>query len=303
MKKCYLTLLTLIGSFAYAQTPEIPQLNAPENGTMINGITTSLDWIDSDGESGYIYQIDNTATFNSPRLITLTLNTFSGPGNPTVNLSNLSFGTTYYWRVATQNGSSQSAWSQIRNFSTIAYPELSSPDNGEEIHSVLAQLRWNDVDGETGYRYEYDVVDTFDSPSLVTGTIDAHESGNSRPFVTADNLSQNVIYYWRVAILNGTSQSEWSPIWTFSTDNPAAGTDDFANTRFTVYPNPATDVLNVENITTNSSYAITSLEGRRVLSGYVDATAQLNVSNLPTGLYMITIENESQKEVRKFVKQ
>lgn len=303
MKKYYATVLILISALAYAQAPVPPVLNMPAHEATVNGITTSLDWLDVAGETGYIYQIDVTTAFNSPRLVTLTLNSFSGSGNPTITLSNLSFGTAYYWRVATQNGTAQSAWTETRSFTTVAYPTLSAPEDGALIHSAIAQLRWDDVDGETGYLYQIDTVSTFDSENLVTGTIQAHSSGASSPFITANDLVQDVVYYWRVAILNNSTQSAWSPVWTFSTDNPSAGTDAVNAHLYTLYPNPAREVLNVSNLRGAANFTINSIEGRKVLSGTTDATSPVNLSSLPTGLYLITLETDGQKTIKKFIKQ
>ena len=299
MKKYYSLFLTLATGLTFAQ---VPMLNTPASGATINGISTPLDWFDVVGENGYIYQIDIIDTFDSPRVVTLTIGAFSGSGYPTIYLSNLSFDTTYYWRVATQNGTSQSAWSETRNFITIARPTLQSPENNRIIDNVTANLTWNDVDGETGYIYQYDTAATFDSTNLITQTIGEHSSGTSLPDVIIENLAPETTYYWRVAILNNTRQSAWSETWAFTTGNTAHNNNNKANV-FTVYPNPVKDILHFSNVPNDSNITINSIDGKLILSGKTNDNSLLNLDNLPTGLYLITIEKDNQKAVQKCVKQ
>lgn len=265
MKKYYFLFLTMVTGLAFAQ---VPMLNTPADNATINGISTPLDWLDVVGESGYIYQIDITNTFDSPRAITLTIGAFSGSGYPTIYLSNLSFGTTYYWRVATQNGTSQSAWSGTRRFTTITRPTLSYPINRGRLNSFFTTLNWNDVSGETGYIYQYDIVDTFDSEDLVTRTTGEHTSNSSLPEGLADNLYFDTTYYWRVAIVNGVSQSEWSDVRTFSSVGPP----------FLEYPHYGQVIY----------HTMTSLSWRDIVgeTGYIyqyDTVNTFNSPNLITG--------------------
>jgi hypothetical protein len=299
MKKYYFLFLTLVTELAFAQ---VPMLNTPADNATINGISTPLDWFDVVGESGYIYQIDIVNTFDSNRVITLTIGAFSGSDYPTIYLSNLSFGTTYYWRVATQNGTSQSAWSEIRSFITIAQPTLQSPENNSIIDNATANLTWNDVNGETGYVYQYDIVDTFDSANLVNRTVGEHTSGTALPSGIADGLTPETTYYWRVAILNNSNQSGWSPVWTFNTGD-TANTNSITADTFSIYPNPVKDLLHFSNVPNDSNIAINSIEGKLILSGKANNNSPLNLDNLPAGIYLITIEKDGQKAIKKFVKQ
>ena len=68
---------------------------------------------------------------------------------------------------------------------------------------------------------------------------------------------------------------------------------------FTVYPNPANDLIAIEtpyyDVSTRE-YRITNLTGQTLLTGLLPAeTHQINVSSLPAGLYFLTIGNVSTK--------
>jgi hypothetical protein len=73
---------------------------------------------------------------------------------------------------------------------------------------------------------------------------------------------------------------------------------------FTVYPNPANDILFIEAQNTTSlqrstEYRITNLMGQTLLQGNLTAeTQQIDISNLPKGMYFLSVGDQT----RKFVK-
>ena len=74
--------------------------------------------------------------------------------------------------------------------------------------------------------------------------------------------------------------------------------------QFNVYPNPTYDVLFVETVGTSSqsdpTYRINNTMGQTVLTGHItNETQRIDVSNLPQGMYFITIEGATQKFVVK----
>lgn len=68
-----------------------------------------------------------------------------------------------------------------------------------------------------------------------------------------------------------------------------------------LFPNPAKDVLNIrfEDQVRNSDYQVFSISGQQVIAGKLDK--QLNVSNLPNGVYFIRIAHEGYSINKKFV--
>ncbi|MCF6350877.1 MAG: endonuclease [Flavobacteriaceae bacterium] len=68
-----------------------------------------------------------------------------------------------------------------------------------------------------------------------------------------------------------------------------------------IYPNPVKDILTINvNELTLKSIAIYSVLGKEVVS--IDHSNKLNVSNLPVGMYFITVETERGKLTRKLFK-
>ena len=73
---------------------------------------------------------------------------------------------------------------------------------------------------------------------------------------------------------------------------------------FAVYPNPTNGVLFVETVCTPSlpaeTYRISDPMGQTLLQGNITAeTQQINIENLPAGMYFITVAGETQKFIVK----
>ena len=73
---------------------------------------------------------------------------------------------------------------------------------------------------------------------------------------------------------------------------------------FTVYPNPANNILFVETVCTPSlpdqTYRITNLMGQTLMTGNISAEIQqINISTLPAGMYFISVDAQTVKFVVK----
>ena len=90
----------------------------------------------------------------------------------------------------------------------------------------------------------------------------------------------------------------------YSDDTPTFIRKDAAAVSTRVYPNPATDVLNISVKDLNAfEYKVYDMSGTQVLNGYsTNATAIINVSDLDRGIYMVKITSEGKSFTGKFVK-
>ena len=224
---------------AFSQTP--PSLFTPANGSTNQAISVTLDWSSVSGNTGYPYQIDTVSTFDSPQLISNTTATNISE----VIINGLSFGTTYYWRVKTQTATGTSDWSTIFNFTTANSITLFTPTNSTTDQPIALTLDWSSLTGNAGYKYQYDTVNTFDSPNLVTNT-----TGINISETYISNLAFNTTYYWRVAVLGATGQSGWSTVFNFTTANSITL---YTPTNGTVNQ-PLTLTLDWSSLTGNAGY-------------------------------------------------
>lgn len=79
-------------------------------------------------------------------------------------------------------------------------------------------------------------------------------------------------------------------------------TNEFTNfSDFTIFPNPASEVVTVKSIESIESLEIYSLEGRKIQSSTITS---INISNLSSGIYLLQVKTESGKTgTKKIIKQ
>ncbi len=80
-----------------------------------------------------------------------------------------------------------------------------------------------------------------------------------------------------------------------------------SNASFSVYPNPANDVLNIEFSTsvTNATIKVVNMIGQTILNRNItgqNKTESLNIENLPAGIYSLIIQDKAGISTQKFIK-
>jgi hypothetical protein len=75
---------------------------------------------------------------------------------------------------------------------------------------------------------------------------------------------------------------------------------------FTIYPNPANAKINISNnpkLTEETSVSIFNITGEEVMIGKLvnQNRIEMDVSNLPKGLYLVKLQNISRIEIQKLV--
>lgn len=79
---------------------------------------------------------------------------------------------------------------------------------------------------------------------------------------------------------------------------------DFADNSLSIYPNPVSNVLNISNLNNFEIKGITVIDvNGRVIKNQQGSLTQINVSDLNTGVYFVTIEAAEGKTTKKFIKQ
>lgn len=103
-----------------------------------------------------------------------------------------------------------------------------------------------------------------------------------------------------------TNSGTWSniSITFYGLTETTASAESFDNLKLNIYPNPANDVLNITSeLATIQTVSIVDLNGRTVKQFEVNNTnSQINVSDLNAGVYMLNIQSEEGKTVKKFIK-
>jgi hypothetical protein len=91
----------------------------------------------------------------------------------------------------------------------------------------------------------------------------------------------------------------------YAIDRPVASASDFFTINFAMHPNPVKDVLNItaKNGASIESVQVVDINGRTVNQTIVgNATVQINVSNLNSGVYFVKVQSELGVGTSKIIK-
>jgi hypothetical protein len=189
-------------------SPPTPTLSSPSNGS--TGVSTSptLNWNASTGATSYRLQVSTSPFFASTAV------NQSGITGTSFDVTGLSNGTLYYWRVNATNASGTSAYSTRWSFTTIvaapSAPTLSSPVNGATGVSTSPTLNWSASTGATSYQLQVSTNSSFSSTIV-------NQSGITGTSYGVTGLTDGTTYYWRVNATNAGGTSSYSAPWSFTT--------------------------------------------------------------------------------------
>ncbi len=179
---------------------------SPSNGAINQAPNVSIDWSTLSGITYYDYQLDTTPDFNSS--LYEYGSTTSGYSSKT--LSDLLFGTTYYWRARARHTADTTQWTAIWNFTTTYGVSLVSPlDNATNV-SLNPTIDWSLLSGITSYHYQYDTDVNFSNPMYFTQSTSSSQANIS-------NLSYGTTYHWQVRVAHNADTSDWTAPWLFTT--------------------------------------------------------------------------------------
>lgn len=108
--------------------------------------------------------------------------------------------------------------------------------------------------------------------------------------------------YQYTLLSNGTQLIVTNPDGNYATFNKASlAVSDINKAVYKIYPNPTSDLLNIENLTEKTSIKITDSTGKLLKEVISDntKTQQINIKHLSPGIYYININNKIQKVIKK----
>jgi hypothetical protein len=263
---------------------------------------TSLEWNKIDGISKYIIMIADNPDFN--------LASSKETTKVTLNTDTLQFGTTYYWKVQAVH-TKDIASSVVRSFSTINTVTLTTPANNETGVVLTPVFNWEAITGSEQYDLWLCESSTFND-----GNLKQYKVANTNPTsgmqdfqLPAYILENGISYFWKVRALVPGDTSTWSETWTFRV--ATTGLDEIlpGKSAMSVYPNPAKDkikivILSAERTTLRLS--ISNLLGNKLISDDVLFTNgrsvnDINVNDLPDGVYFVKIQKDSSVYMSKLI--
>ena len=106
---------------------------------------------------------------------------------------------------------------------------------------------------------------------------------------TGPNTEPNLSNFANACVTTGSTFGQVED-YTIQVNMATTGTSNVDKNKVSVYPNPFSDVLNISDVKGVRSVSISDVSGRQVKT--MKASAALNLSDLKTGLYIVTLHME-----------
>ncbi|MGV6861148.1 MAG: fibronectin type III domain-containing protein, partial [Putridiphycobacter sp.] len=223
-------------------TRDYVTLSSPSDLSTNQSVTgVTLNWFAHEGVEFYEVEWDTTNLFNSTQLqnvLKTYINTSSSNSDTYEITGALLTNQIYFWRVRAINLVDTSEWetwvfSTGSNINLPNEPTLIAPTNNSVNLVQPINFDWSDETDVTGYEIQYDTDVNF-------GSAVSNLTTNSS--YSASGLSDNTTYFWRVRSINGGYYSDWSTVWTFTTELPCQETtSSISATECFSYVSPSTN--------------------------------------------------------------
>lgn len=220
------------------------------------------------------------------------------------------------WRLTTGNDDIEASHSDNHHLRAVGGQENSSRNNrnyGVDYNGPTGSLgSWNgDVARAVFYmslRYNGLNVENGDPDITPTGRIgDLATLLAWNTSDTADDFEMNrnnIIYNWQ---MNRNPFIDYPTLvdyvfgnLTTSTWFAPLSTDNFSDSKVSIYPNPTTNQITISGLNQESSIEIFSLSGMKLMSTSFSGTTQLDL-NLASGMYLAKISSDNKTTTKKLI--
>ena len=278
-------------------------LLSPDTSATKQHPKTELKCTHTPGVTSYKFQIDDSPAFDQNSLEFQEATVLDGDFKASDPISwftaRLQYQDQYYWRVQAANNTGKSAWSGARSFSTISKVTLTAPLDGSVNVPNKTKLSWVKIAGSENYELQIDTDSTFSDP-------DIHITNSDTSNIHTLSLTEWVKHYWRVRSYHAKDASAWSDIWSF-TVHPV-GIDEVNELSFTVSPNPADNMIQLQlyrvepgDVHVDFYNTLGTLVSSRTISNNSSNVIDVDVSDLNSGAYMMTIEVNNVQSTQRII--
>lgn len=172
-------------------------------------------------------------------------------------------------------------------------------DDTDPANLVITTFSWleDTVIPAESFNLSLDTTPTGDDIGTITGAI----NGN----VIVFGWTTGTTYFWKVTAINCFGSTE-SAVWSFTTEaDPTLSTPEFNTASFSVFPNPAKDVISIKTDVSLISADVYNQLGQRVMQINTQALINktININNLNNGIYFLKINAEDKQQTIKFIKE
>lgn len=218
------------------------------------------------------------------------------------HITPLAEGTTYYASISNRCGSRPSPvliWSDTLSFFTACYPVVGLHVEDATAHSI--GVAWDADSNAQGYLLQYGV-----HPYSIAEGADSIVMGNS---CQIEGLAPSTAYdiYVRTQCFDNWYAEDYTPIINvFTLQETGIAAADYPGSHFTLTPNPARSLLTVviDDLCPKAVLTLHDAAGREVrhLTLATPATTVLDLAELPSGIYFVTLTTPAGSAVKKLVK-
>jgi photosystem II stability/assembly factor-like uncharacterized protein len=279
-------------------------LVSPLDGVVITTDSVILVWRQSfPFVDRYWVETDTDSLFGTSQIDSLVTDT-------TYTLSSLQHNQNVWWRVRGHNLLGWGEFSEVRSFLVFLEipmpPTLLSPLDGATGISTSPTLVWTPSPGAESYSVQ--LSDTADFSRLVVD-----EVGLTTTSHDITGISIDAVYYWRVGASNGLGTSDWSEVWSFSTNTTGVSSENRTPQNFQLrqnYPNPFNPSTVIRYTLPQRAHVrlgVYNLAGEEV-SVLVDAMkdagfheVSLDATSLASGVYFYRLAAGMFLEIRKLL--
>lgn len=314
--------------------PNCPTLTAPADLSTNMNLSVPLSWTaPTSGSSVSSYNI-YVDTVTPPATL---LGNVTGT---TANLTGLLPGTTYYWMVNAVNVAGESTGCTIYSFTTVAAPAnddcanavaltpggvfADNPVTGTNVGATNSNPPAPGCASFNGGDVWYSVVvPASGSITIETGTGTITDTGmavysgtcGALTLIECDDDDSANGYYSMIALTGQTPGATlYVNVWEFGGDfsgdfqisayDASLASNTFDNTSFSYYPNPVKDVLNLSYSKNIDKVQVINLIGQEVITKSINATtSEVDMSNLPSGTYIVKVTADTQTQTIKVIKE
>lgn len=174
-------------------------------------------------------------------------------------------------------------------------PQLIAPENEATEVPKDAEFSWEEVtDAET---YSIQIAEDDGFSALV-----ADENGITALSFNFSLPDYQTTYYWRVKAGNSESESDWSEIWSFTTDVNTAVNQLNHSFKTQIFPQPAIDQITIQSSSDIEKIEIYNLFGQLIFSNeYKNNQIRINLEKFAKGNYLINIYSEEGLNTEKIL--
>jgi len=227
-------------STGYNHPPDTPNSPSPASGTNETSRSLNLTWSCSDPDPGdsVAYHHVYFGTSPDPALnATITTNTLPK--------SNLSEGTTYYWKIVAEDEYGANTTGPVWNFTT-GYepppndppyaPSKPSPPDGATRQAASLTLSWSGGDPNGNETVNYHVyLDLYSPPMNYVGLF-----SDTSIYITG--LYHGTTYYWQIVSQDTGGKMTEGDVWSFTTNRPPNSPSDPSPQDWATVPRPVVDM-------------------------------------------------------------